>query len=87
MSIDIAHDILLENSVKQAIKYLIACNILLPSVLDAVSFLRLYQNHIDASSLGENLNKESRGDGDQWNLICYHFVKVISFIGMNVVEA
>lgn len=55
MSIDITHDILHENAIKKAIKYLIVCNIPLPSAHDVLSFLHLHQNHIDTSSLRDYL--------------------------------
>ena len=87
ISLEIAFDILLEKGIKKAVEYLTACNILTPSARDIASFLRLHQKRIEPSVLGDYLGEENRCGGEQWNLIRFHFVRVISFVGMNVEEA
>lgn len=82
-----AFDILVEKGIKKAVEYLTACNILTPSARDIASFLRLHQKHIDPSALGDYLGEENICGGNQCNLIRYHYVRVISFVGMKVDEA
>ena len=73
-------------SLKKALDFLIACNILTPSPRDIASFLRLYQARIDTSMLGDYLGDGGK-DGDEvehYNLIRFHYTCAISFVGMNV---
>jgi len=82
----VAFDIMRTKSLKRAVEYLIACNILTPSPRDVASFLRLHQSKIDPSALGEYLG-EGGIDGrdvEYWNLIRFNYVRAISFVGMNV---
>ena len=87
ISIDIAFDLLVAKGIKKAVEYLTACNILTPSPCDIASFLRLHQKRIDPSALGDYLGEENICGGNQWNLIRYHYVRVISFVGLKVDEA
>jgi Sec7-like guanine-nucleotide exchange factor len=87
ISVAIAFDILVKKGIKKTAEYLTACNILFPSARDIASFLRLHQKRFDASALGDYLGEENLCGGNQWNLILYHYVRVISFVGMKVDEA
>ena len=85
-SLNVAFEIMREKSLKKAFDYLIACNFLSPSPKDIASFLRLYQSRIDNATLGEFLGEGGK-DGDEkehFNLIRFHYVSAISFVGMNV---
>ena len=85
-TLNVAFEIMQEKSLKKAFDYLIACNFLTPSPKDIASFLRLYQSRIDTATLGEFLGEGGK-DGDEtehFNLIRFHYVTAISFVGMNV---
>ncbi len=86
-SMNIAFDILVQKGIKKAVEYLTACNVLTPSARDIASFLRIHQKHIDPSALGDYLGEENICGGNQCDLIRYHYVRVISFVGMKVDEA
>jgi Sec7-like guanine-nucleotide exchange factor len=86
-SMTIAFDLLVQKGIKKAVEYLTACNILTPSARDIASFLRIHQKHIDPSALGDYLGEENICGGNQCDLIRYHYVRVISFVGMKVDEA
>ncbi|GMI09374.1 hypothetical protein TrLO_g6817 [Triparma laevis f. longispina] len=80
----IAFDIIDQKGLKKALNYLIAANFLTPSPRDVSNFLRMYQTSLDATILGDYLGEGGRGDEEYWNLIRYHYVRAISFEGMNV---
>ncbi|GMI10781.1 hypothetical protein TrVE_jg12891 [Triparma verrucosa] len=80
----IAFDIIDQKGLKKALNYLIAANFLTPSPRDVSNFLRMYQTSLDATVLGDYLGEGGRGDEEYWNLIRYHYVRAISFEGMNV---
>lgn len=85
-TLDTAFEIMKTKSLKKALDFLIACNILTPSPRDIASFLRLYQARIDTSMLGDYLGDGGK-DGDEvehYNLIRFHYTCAISFVGMNV---
>jgi hypothetical protein len=85
-TLNTAFEILRTKSLKKALEYLIACNILTPSPRDIASFLRLYQTRIETSVLGDYLGEGGK-DGDEvehYNLIRFHYTSAISFVGMNV---
>ena len=85
-TLNTAFEILQTKSLKKALEYLIACNILTPSPRDIASFLRLYQTRIETSVLGDYLGEGGK-DGDEvehYNLIRFHYTSAISFVGMNV---
>ena len=75
-----------DQGVKKAIEYLLACNFIAPSARDVASFLRLHQAQIDPEALGEYLGEGGRdgADAEYWNLIRFNYVRAISFVGMNV---
>ncbi len=85
-TLNVAFEIMRDKSLKKAFDYLTACNFLTPSPKDIASFLRLYQSRIDTATLGEFLGEGGK-DGDEtehFNLIRFHYVSAISFVGMNV---
>lgn len=85
-TLDTAFEIMQTKSLKKALDFLIACNILTPSPRDIASFLRSYQARIDTSMLGDYLGEGGK-DGDEvehYNLIRFHYTCAISFVGMNV---
>ena len=85
-NLDTAFEILQTKSLKKALDYLIACNMLTPSPRDIASFLRLYQSRIDTAVLGDFLGEGGK-DGDEvehYNLIRLYYTSAISFVGLNV---
>ncbi len=85
-TLNVAFEIMQDKNLKKAFDYLIACNFLTSSPKDIASFLRLYQSRIDTATLGEFLGEGGK-DGDEkehFNLIRFHYVSAISFVGMNV---
>lgn len=87
-TLHVAFEIVDNNGLKKALDYLIACNFLLPGPRDVASFLRIHQKRLDPSVLGEYLGEGGHaGDGEYWNLVRYHYVRAISFSGMNLVQA
>lgn len=85
-NLDTAFEILQTKSLKKALDYLIACNMLTPSPRDIASFLRLYQSRIDTAVLGDYLGEGGK-DGDEvehYNLIRFYYTSAISFVGLNV---
>lgn len=85
-TLNTAFEIMKAKSLKKALEYLNACNILTSSPRDIATFLRLYQTRIDTSVLGDYLGEGGK-DGDEvehYNLIRFHYTAAISFVGMNV---
>ena len=85
-TLNTAFEIMQTKSLKKALDFLIACNILTPNPRDIASFLRLYQSNIDTSVLGDFLGEGGK-DGDEvehYNLIRFHYTLAISFVGLNV---
>jgi hypothetical protein len=82
VAFQIAHD----KSLKRAVDYLIACNMLSPAPRDVASFLRIHKARLNPSILGDYLG-EGGNDGaeaEYWNLIRFSYVRAISFAGMTV---
>ena len=48
------------------------------------NFLRVHQARLDSTLLGDYLGEGGTSDVEYWNLIRYHYVRAISFEGMNV---
>jgi Guanine nucleotide exchange factor in Golgi transport N-terminal/Sec7 domain len=85
-SLETAFGIIKQKSLKKAVEYLIACNILTPAPRDVANFLRIHKDRIDPAALGQYLGENGTGgaESEYWNSIRYLFVRAISFIGMNV---
>jgi len=85
-SLEVAFEIAENKSLKKAIDYLTACNILTNSPRDIASFLRLNQTKLNPVILGDYLGEGGIGGGDieHFNLIRFNYVRAISFFGMNV---
>ena len=80
----IAFEIITQKGLKKAMNYLIAVNFLTPSPRDVSNFLRVHQSSLDTTVLGDYLGEGGTSDEEYWNLIRYHYVRAISFEGMNV---
>jgi hypothetical protein len=82
----IAFDIAREKSLRKAIDYLIACNILTPSPRDIASFLRIHRADLRPSDLGKYLGEggSTGSETEYWNLIRFSYIRAISFVGMTV---
>jgi Guanine nucleotide exchange factor in Golgi transport N-terminal/Sec7 domain len=87
-SLETAFEIVEQKSLKKAVEYLIACNILTPSPRDVANFLRFHEDKIGPIALGQYLGENGNGgsESEYWNSIRYLFIRAISFIGMNVDE-
>ena len=87
-SLETAFTILEQKSLKKAVEYLIACNVLTPAPRDIANFLRIHKDRISPVALGQYLGENGTGgsESEYWNSIRYLFVRAISFIGMNVDE-
>ena len=87
-SLETAFAITKQKSLKKAVEYLIACNVLTPAPRDIANFLRIHKDRIDPVALGQYLGENGTGgsESEYWNSIRYLFVRAISFIGMNVEE-
>mmetsp|Transcript_28430 Transcript_28430/g.34635 ORF Transcript_28430/g.34635 Transcript_28430/m.34635 type:complete len:1081 (-) Transcript_28430:82-3324(-) len=86
-NIQVAFEIVSNKGLKKGIDYLIACHSLTQSPRDIASFLRIHVNALDSAVLGDYLGEGGHaGDGEFWNQLRYHYVRAISFVGMNVEE-
>lgn len=87
-AIDIAVDIAGRKTLKKAIEYLTACNVLPPTPRDIATFLRVHKERFDPAALGMYLGESGIGgaESEYWNAIRISFVRPISFVGMNVVQ-
>jgi hypothetical protein len=87
-SLETAFKIIDQKSLKKAVEYLIACNVLTPAPRDIANFLRIHKDRINPVSLGQYLGENGTGgsESEYWNSIRYLFVRAISFIGMNIEE-
>ena len=87
-SLETAFTIIEQKSLKKAVEYLIACNVLTPAPRDIANFLRIHKDRINPVALGQYLGENGTGgsESEYWNSIRYLFVRAISFIGMNVEE-
>jgi Guanine nucleotide exchange factor in Golgi transport N-terminal/Sec7 domain len=87
-SLETAFEIVRQKSLKKAVEYLIACNMLTPAPRDVANFLRFHKDKIDPIALGQFLGENGSGgsESEYWNSIRYIFIRAISFIGMNVDE-
>eukprot|EP00977_Amphora_coffeiformis_P013095 scaffold3361_cov166-Amphora_coffeaeformis.AAC.6 len=87
-AIDTAADIAGRKTLKKAVEYLIACNVLPPTPRDIATFLRIHKERFDPAALGLYLGESGIGgsEGEYWNAIRVAFVRPISFVGMNVVQ-
>ena len=85
-SIEVAIDIANKKTLKKAVEYLIACNVLPPTPRDIATFLRIHKEKFDPSALGLYLGESGVGGSEleYWNAIRLAFVRPISFVGMNV---
>ena len=79
-----AFDIISKKGLKKGLTYLIAVNFLTPSPRDVSNFLRVQQGRLDSTMLGDYLGEGGTSDVEYWNLIRYHYIRAISFEGMNV---
>lgn len=82
----VALELMATKSVKKAIDYLVACNLITPSAREVASFLRLHRVDINAEALGNYLGEGGK-DGaevEHYNLIRFNYVRAIAFVGMNV---
>lgn len=82
----VALELMATKSVKKAIDYLVACNLITPSAREVASFLRLHRADINAEALGNYLGEGGK-DGaevEHYNLIRFNYVRAIAFVGMNV---
>lgn len=84
--IRIAFDIATKKSLKKAIDYLIACNILTPSPRDIALFLRINRSEFDAADLGSYLAEagSNTSETEHWKMIRFAYVRAISFAGMSI---
>ena len=87
-SLETAFAIVEQKSLKKAVEYLIACNVLTPAPRDIANFLRIHKDRINPVALGQYLGENGTGgsESEYWNSIRYLFVRAISFIGLNVEE-
>ena len=87
-SLETAFTIIKQKSLKKAVEYLIACNVLTPAPRDIANFLRIHKERINPVALGQYLGENGAGgsESEYWNSIRYLFVRAISFIGMNIEE-
>ena len=85
-SLQVAFAIADTKSLKKALEYLIACNVLAPTPRDIANFVQVHKERFDPSSLGAYLSESGNGgaENDFWNSLRHHFVRSISFIGMTV---
>ena len=69
-----------EKSIKKAIDYLIACNVLTPSPRDIANFLRIRRGQLDATDLGIYISEggTTGAEAEYWKSIRYLFVRAIS---------
>lgn len=82
-------EIATEKTVKKAVDYLIACDVLALSPRDIASFLRIHRAELKPSSLGSYLGEggTSTAEIEHWNLIRFCFIRAISFVGMKIEKA
>ena len=87
-TLDVAFEIAQQKSLKKAVEYMIACNMLTPSPRDVANFLRIHKDRLDPSDLGLYLSETGiiGAEIEYWKSIRYLFVRPISFIGMTVDE-
>lgn len=87
-SLSTAFQLMQTKSLKKAIEYLVACNVITPSPRDIANFLHIHKNRLNLSELGHYLS-ESGANGSEaeyWSSIRYQFIRASSFIGMTVEE-
>lgn len=84
----VALEIAKRKSLKKAVEYLIACNVLSPSPRDIANFLRINKESLDPTALGNYLSESGTGgaENEYWKSIRHLYVRAISFVGMNIEE-
>jgi acyl-CoA-binding protein len=85
-TLKIAFEINKNKGLKKALNYLMACNFLTDSPRDVSNFLRMYQTSLDDALLGDYLGEGGVGSKEEeyWNLVRYHYVRAVSFEGLDV---
>lgn len=85
-AVETAVEISRKKTLKKAVEYLIACNVIPPSPRDIATFLRIHKKRFDPSALGLYLGESGVGgtESEYWNSIRLYFVRPIPFVGMNV---
>lgn len=76
--------IMASKNLKKGIEYLVATNFLSESARDVASFLRIHQDAIGESEIGDYLGE---GDGDFKVQLRLTYVRAVSFAGKSLIEA
>lgn len=84
--LETAAEIADKKTLKKAVEYLIACNVLTPSPREIATYLRVNQEKWDPVELGIYLGEggTSSIDAEFFNSIRSLYVRAVSFVGMNV---
>ena len=73
-------------SLKKGVEYLIKQDFLSSSPRDVATFLRVHHARLNPKSLGEYLGEGGADEAgaEFLNLVRFHYVRAISFVGMTV---
>eukprot|EP00595_Chromulina_sp_UTEXLB2642_P001168 CAMPEP_0196764042 /NCGR_PEP_ID=MMETSP1095-20130614/5284_1 /TAXON_ID=96789 ORGANISM="Chromulina nebulosa, Strain UTEXLB2642" /NCGR_SAMPLE_ID=MMETSP1095 /ASSEMBLY_ACC=CAM_ASM_000446 /LENGTH=1536 /DNA_ID=CAMNT_0042118611 /DNA_START=710 /DNA_END=5320 /DNA_ORIENTATION=- len=78
-----------KDSVKKAVQFLISKNFMSDTPQEIASFLRVYKNHFDPTSIGDFLGEGgvSINEIEYWNQIRFRYIRAVTFIDLDLEPA